>query len=78
MLNLNTDTPIAGIWKVLVFDRVGQDIIAPLLKVNSLRQAGITVHMSINTERQPIDVPAIYFVDPTPANIAIIRNASSY
>lgn len=61
------------IWKVLIYDKKGQSIISPLLKVNQLRDNGITVHMSLFSDRQPIpDVPAIYFVEPTAQNIAKI------
>jgi len=61
------------IWKVLIYDKKGQSIISPLLKVNQLRENGITVHMSLYSDRQPIpDVPAIYFVEPTAQNIAKI------
>eukprot|EP00126_Sphaerothecum_destruens_P009719 Sdes_comp20567_c0_seq1m15439 len=57
-------------WKVLIYDRFGQDIISPLLKVGELRDAGITLHMLLHSDRDPIpDVPAIYFVMPTRENI---------
>ncbi|KAJ3343785.1 Vesicle trafficking between the ER and Golgi [Gonapodya sp. JEL0774] len=77
MLNLNvkdTDSTVPAladpIWKVLVYDQMGQDAISPLLKVNQLREQGITVHMSLNSDRQSIpDVPAIYFVEPSSQNI---------
>eukprot|EP00906_Rhabdomonas_costata_P012995 RCo018673 len=60
-------------WKVLVYDPVGRDIIAPLLKVGSLRKLGITIHMMLATEREPIrDAPAVYFVQPTPENVALL------
>lgn len=40
-----------------------QDILAPLLHVNELRRHGVTLHMLLDAERQPIpDVPAVYFV----------------
>lgn len=40
-----------------------QDILAPLLHVNELRKHGVTLHMLLDAERQPIpDVPAVYFV----------------
>lgn len=40
-----------------------QDILAPLLHVNELRKHGVTLHMLLEAERQPIpDVPAVYFV----------------
>lgn len=40
------------VWKVLVYDQIGQDIISPLLKVNQLREQGVTVHMFVSTERR--------------------------
>lgn len=33
------------IWKILVYDRTGQDILTPLLSVQELRAAGITLHV---------------------------------
>ncbi|KAK9476838.1 Sec1-like protein [Lipomyces japonicus] len=58
------------IWKVLVFDKFGQDVISSVLRVNDLFQNGITIHMLLNAERYAIpDVPAIYFVAPTAENI---------
>ncbi|KAI9000221.1 Sec1-like protein [Gaertneriomyces semiglobifer] len=58
------------VWKVLVYDKLGQDIISPLAKVNELREQGVTVHMPLYSDRQPIpDVPAIYFLRPTADNI---------
>lgn len=49
MLNLN-QTPSKSAaseptWKVLVFDRVGQDIISPLVSVKELRELGVTLHV---------------------------------
>lgn len=32
-------------WKVLIYDRVGQDIISPLLSVKDLRELGVTLHV---------------------------------
>jgi hypothetical protein len=50
-----------------------QDILAPLLHVNELRKHGVTLHMLLDAERQPIpDVPAIYFVQPSEAAVARI------
>jgi hypothetical protein len=66
-------------WKVLVYDRFCQDILAPLLNVTELRKYGITLNMLITTEREPVpDVPAIYFVQPTRENIdRITRDCSA-
>ncbi|KAJ3074874.1 Vesicle trafficking between the ER and Golgi [Podochytrium sp. JEL0797] len=61
---------VETVWKVLVYDKAGQDIISQLLKVNELRENGVTVHMPLFTDRQSIpDVPAVYFVQPTAENI---------
>uniref|UniRef100_A0A5F8G7C1 Sec1 family domain containing 1 n=1 Tax=Monodelphis domestica TaxID=13616 RepID=A0A5F8G7C1_MONDO len=63
----NTGEPV---WKVLIFDRFGQDIISPLLSVKELRDMGITLHLLLHSDRDPIpDVPAVYFVMPTEENI---------
>ncbi|KAK9343548.1 Sec1-like protein [Lipomyces starkeyi] len=63
----NNDDPI---WKVLVFDKFGQDIISSVLRVNDLFQNGVTVHMLLNSERYQIpDVPAVYFVSPNADNV---------
>ncbi|KAK4537742.1 hypothetical protein CDCA_CDCA14G3767 [Cyanidium caldarium] len=54
-------------WKVVVFDGDGRDVLAPLFKVSDLRKHGITLHLSLHTERQPIpDVPAVYLLSATP------------
>eukprot|EP00775_Hariotina_reticulata_P012398 gene12398-12533_t len=58
------------LYKVLVLDRFCKDIIAPLLRVNELRSQGVTLHLLLEAERQPIpDVPAVYFVQPSAANV---------
>jgi hypothetical protein len=82
MLHFNSNAP-SGLggrqedesFKVLILDRYTQDILAPLLHVNELRRHGVTLHMLLDSDRQPIpDVPAVYFVQPTEA--AIDRIAS--
>ncbi|KAI8984658.1 Sec1-like protein [Mycotypha africana] len=58
------------VWKVLIFDKFGQDIISSIMRVNDLRENGVTVHMLLSQDRSPLpDVPAIYFVEPTSDNI---------
>eukprot|EP00898_Chlorokybus_atmophyticus_P004670 jgi/Chlat1/5203/Chrsp33S05044 len=84
MLNLNATITSSGageqeeVYKVLVLDKYCRDVISPLLKVNDLRKHGITLHLLIDAERQPIaDVPAIYFVQPTEQNVRkILADAS--
>ncbi|XP_023376927.1 sec1 family domain-containing protein 1 [Pteropus vampyrus] len=74
MLNFN-ETHVKNstgepVWKVLIYDRFGQDIISPLLSVKELRDMGITLHLLLHSDRDPIpDVPAVYFVMPTEENI---------
>ncbi|XP_039597198.1 sec1 family domain-containing protein 1 isoform X2 [Polypterus senegalus] len=74
MLNFNSplmkNTAAEPVWKVLIYDRFGQDIISPLLAVKELRDMGITLHLLLHSDRDAIpDVPAIYFVMPTEENI---------
>lgn len=49
MLNLNQTQPknlaAEPVWKVLIYDRVGQDIISPLISIRELRELGVTLHM---------------------------------
>jgi hypothetical protein len=57
-------------WKVLIYDVYCREIISPLLKIGDLRKRGITLHLLLESDREPIaDVPAIYFIQPTRANI---------
>ncbi|GAA5871309.1 hypothetical protein JCM8547_007248 [Rhodosporidiobolus lusitaniae] len=57
-------------WKVLVMDKVAQDVLATSLRVQDLRDAGVTLHMQLHSDRPALpDVPAIYFVSPSSANI---------
>ena len=83
MINLNNDITSSGNknntwsdkWKVLVYDKASRSTIAPLLSVQDLRQLGITVYMIAKSKREKIpDVPAVYFLKPTPENVAIVAN----
>ncbi|SLM41236.1 golgi transport protein [Lasallia pustulata] len=63
------------IWKVLVFDNLGRDVISSVLRVNDLRAWGVTIHLNINSPRHPIpDVPVLYLVEPTAANVQLIAS----
>ena len=58
------------IWKVLILDELSKDILATSLRVQDLREQGVTLHMQLHSPRPPLsDVPAVYFVSPTLANI---------
>ena len=60
-------------WKVLIYDETGKNIISPLLSVKQLHEAGVTLYMSLHTERDEIsDTPAIYLCEPTSVNITKI------
>ncbi len=68
-----------SLWKVFIYDKLGQDLISPLLKVNELREQGITLHLPLVKDKFPItDVPAIYFVQPTLENIQLIVKVGSF
>eukprot|EP00455_Lapot_gusevi_P053537 TRINITY_DN8366_c0_g1_i4.p1 TRINITY_DN8366_c0_g1~~TRINITY_DN8366_c0_g1_i4.p1 ORF type:complete len:467 (-),score=105.11 TRINITY_DN8366_c0_g1_i4:487-1887(-) len=73
MLNFNEeDKNDSGdlVWKILVYDRHCQDILAPLINVGDLRKLGVTLHLLLEKDREAIgDTPAIYFVSPTEENI---------
>jgi hypothetical protein len=70
ILNFNSKDSSAESYKVLVLDRFTKDIIAPLLRLNDLRKHGVTLHLMLENERQPIpDVPAVYFVQPSQPNV---------
>lgn len=73
-----SSTPILNdegepIWKVLVFDNLGRDVISSVLRVQDLRNFGVTIHLNLHTPRHPIpDVPVVYLVEPTAENINAI------
>ncbi|KAF5275550.1 hypothetical protein FQR65_LT04153 [Abscondita terminalis] len=74
MLNLNQVSTKASlaepVWKVLIYDRTGQDIISPLISVKELRELGVTLHVQLHSDRDPIpEVPAIYFCAPSEENL---------
>jgi hypothetical protein len=77
---MSPTTPILNsdgdpIWKVLVFDDLGRDVISSVLRVNDLRAWVVTIHLHINSQRHRIaDVPVLYLVEPTPANLALINS----
>ncbi|WLF80703.1 Vesicle trafficking between the ER and Golgi [Lodderomyces elongisporus] len=63
------------VWKVLVLDMASREILSSVLRVNDLLRCGITVHSLINSKRSKLsDVPVVYFVEPTKANVSLIIN----
>ena len=67
-------------WKILIYDKHTRAIISPLLSVSQLRSHGVTLHLLLHSDREPIpDVPAVYFVQPTQENLsAIARDCSRH
>ncbi|TFY74537.1 hypothetical protein EWM64_g9474, partial [Hericium alpestre] len=64
--------PHAGplVWKILVLDQQTKDVLATVLRVQDLRDIGVTLHVQLHSSRPPLpDVPAVYFVSPTLQNI---------
>ncbi|KAF8921887.1 Sly1 vesicle trafficking sec1-like protein [Mucidula mucida] len=64
--------PPAGppVWKILVLDQQTKDVLATVLRVQDLRDVGVTLHVQLHSMRPPLpDVPAVYFVSPTLANV---------
>lgn len=37
------------VWKVLVFDSLGRDVISSVLRVSDLREWGVTIHLYVGT-----------------------------
>ncbi|CAI5444323.1 unnamed protein product [Caenorhabditis angaria] len=77
MINLNEPVVNSGVkepvWKILILDKAGQDIISPLLPVKQLRDLGVTLHLLLGSRREPLtDVPAVYFVSPTDENVDLL------
>lgn len=58
------------VWKVLVLDQQTKDVLATVLRVQDLRDVGVTLHVQLHSLRPSLpDVPAIYFVAPTLDNV---------
>ncbi|KAL4345830.1 hypothetical protein AHAS_Ahas11G0317600 [Arachis hypogaea] len=84
MLNLNqpinasSTTANEEVYKILIYDRFCQNILSPLIHVKDLRKHGVTLYFLIDKDRNPVhDVPAVYFVQPTPNNINRILSDAS-
>lgn len=78
MLNLNVQQPkilaAEPVWKILIYDRDGQDIISPIIPIRELRNLGVTLHVQLHSDRDSIpDVPAVYFCSPTNENLGRIQ-----
>ena len=74
MLNFNLPaSPSRPVWKLFVMDAAGQKILGPLIKVNDLREHGVTLFLQLKSHREKVpDVPVVYFVEPSSESIALI------
>lgn len=69
MLNLNSKEWQPD-WKFLIYDTIGQNILAPLFSVEDLKNHNVTSHLLIHSQRDPVpDVSAVYFVMPNDENV---------
>lgn len=61
-------------WKVLILDKRGQDTIAPILRLNDLRDLGVVLYLPLEGERGHIkEVKAVYLVEETEDNVELIK-----
>lgn len=74
ILNFNLpESPTRPVWKLFVMDAGGQKILGPLIKVNDLREHGVTLFLQLKSQRERVpDVPVVYFVEPCAESIASI------
>jgi hypothetical protein len=62
----------------LVLDKHGMQIIAPIMKVGSLRDCNIVLHLNLHQNRERIpDLPVVYFIEPTLSNFKQIATDAS-
>ncbi|MCO5554237.1 hypothetical protein L7F22_007765 [Adiantum nelumboides] len=47
------------VWKVLILDKVSQEILATSMRVQDLRDQGITLHMQLHSDRPPLPIRKI-------------------
>ncbi|XP_037083915.1 sec1 family domain-containing protein 1-like [Pollicipes pollicipes] len=73
---LNLNAPLVNsaasepVWKILVYDKYGQDVISPIMAVKELRELGVTLHLPLHSVRNTVpDAPAIYLCVPSDENL---------
>jgi hypothetical protein len=50
-------------FKVLVYDQMASNILATIMKVGTLRDNNVTLHLNLNSKREQIpDMPAVYLI----------------
>ncbi|KAH0457000.1 hypothetical protein IEQ34_014907 [Dendrobium chrysotoxum] len=67
-----------AIWKVLIMDKLTTKIMSCACKMADITEEGVSLVEDINKRRQPMSsLDAIYFVQPTKENVAIILSDMS-
>jgi len=77
--DLDAEDVYRDFWKVLVIDQTAREVLAPVLKVPTLRTCGVTLHLNLESSRQVIpEVPAVYLIQPNHENIqTIVRDCAA-
>jgi sec1 family domain-containing protein 1 len=61
-------------WKVLLLDKMGQEVIAPIFRMNDLRDMGIALCMDVQESRTAVPgASAVYVVEETRENVDAIK-----
>ena len=50
------------IWKVLVFDDLGRDVISSVLRVSDLREWGVTIHLYVAATPNTFSAPMAFLM----------------
>ncbi|GMQ11693.1 hypothetical protein CsSME_00054216 [Camellia sinensis var. sinensis] len=75
MLKLNQPVNSSGtankeVYMILIYYKLCQDILSPLIYITDLRKHGVTLYFLIDEDRKPVhDVPTVYFVQSTHLNV---------
>ncbi|KAI8472381.1 MAG: Sec1-like protein [Monoraphidium minutum] len=61
--------PLGAGWKVLVMDSVTTKVMGSALRMSDLQDAGVSVVEDLDKAREPLAMPAVYFITPSPASV---------
>ncbi|KAG2432231.1 hypothetical protein HXX76_009150 [Chlamydomonas incerta] len=59
-----------GSWKVLIVDKFTTRILSSTLRMSDILDCGVSVVEDLTRAREPIQQPAVYFIQPTPESIS--------
>eukprot|EP00798_Chlamydomonas_sp_ICE-L_P017030 gene17030-23322_t len=66
--SINDNT--GGGWKVLILDELTTRLLSSSMKMSDILEANVSMVEDLTKERQPLQLVAVYFIQPTPASIA--------